>query len=342
MAGDEINILETARCFVVAIIINVPILIIFLVQQQPYLQMLFKDIYDTEEFFRNTDDYVLKEIYDNSVKNYINNSKILSILLSGVALVLFSRPFVEYEEHLENGVVDIKRPLPADLWFPYDTQTHFWKTFVFQILWCVICGCSAIFSYFVMFCVIFYAIGQLRIMHYIINNFKTYQSKLVPEESEIDPAEFTFKFLINKHQKIIKFIDTINKALRLVVMLDFLQNSIQITCVLVEIYERDVISVSFALYVTSLFSLIIYRLFILSFNCHEITLLSELLTNITYQVEWYNESQLFKFMLKMFIMRCSKPLFIRIGSFGVIGLPSLISVFKATYSYIMLFINTQE
>ncbi|KAL1489927.1 hypothetical protein ABEB36_013853 [Hypothenemus hampei] len=342
MAGDEINILETARCFVLSILINIPILIIFLVKQQPYFQMLFTDIYDTEEFFRNTDDYVLKEIYDNSVKNYINNSKMLSILLPGAALTLVFRPFVEYEEHLENGVVDIKRQLPAELWFPYDTQIHFWKTYFVQILWCVVCGCSAIFSYFVMFCVIFYAIGQLRIMHYIINNFKTYQSKLVPEESEIDPAEFTIKFIINKHQKVINFIDTINKALGMVIMFDFLQNSIQITCVLVEIYERDVISVSFALYVTSLFSLIIYRLFILSFNCHEITLLSQLLANNIYQGEWYNESRHFKFMLKMFIMRCLKPLFIRIGPFGAIGLPSLISVFKATYSYIMLFINIQE
>ncbi|KAL1489891.1 hypothetical protein ABEB36_013819 [Hypothenemus hampei] len=190
-----------------------------------------------------------------------------------------------------------------------------------------------------MFCVIFYAIGQLRIIHYIINNFKTYQGKLVSKGFQIDSANFTFKFIINKHQQIIKFIDTINNALHLVIIFDFLQNSVQITCVLIEIYERDEISVFITLYAIALFALIIYRLFILSYNSHEITLLSQLLANDIYQGEWYNESRHFKFMLKMFIMRCLKPLSIKLGPFGIIGLPSLISVLKAAYSYVMLLIN---
>ncbi|KAL1490027.1 hypothetical protein ABEB36_013939 [Hypothenemus hampei] len=328
---SEPDVVEITRCIAVANIVNVPMLMLFLIRQQPHFQKLFKEVFDIEEFFNNADDFKLKEIYEDSVNNYINNAKILTIFCCGVAFSLVYKPFSTYriDRQLSNGLIKVmERPLPLNSWFPYDVQKHFWETYVFQVLWCVIFGLSVFFSYFVVFCVLFSAIGQLKIIHYILKNFQTYQDKkfTFSNQFQSDPAEFTFKFCIRKHQQLIRFIDTTNDALNLIIIMDFLQNSIQMTCVLVEIYKCDYISVSLTFYAVSLFTLIIYRLIALYYNSNEITVLNELLINTAYcQINWYHESKHFKFMLNMFIMRCLKPMFIKIGPFGVIGLPSLIS-----------------
>ncbi|KAL1489885.1 hypothetical protein ABEB36_013812 [Hypothenemus hampei] len=286
--------------------------------------------------------FMLKKIYEESLHSYILTVKILIVLFSITCFDHILKPFYTYEHHQSDGTIVIKRNLMLNSWFPYDTKTHFWKTYILQSFWALALGSGIFFSYFVVFCLFFYAIAQLRIINYIMNNFKTYQSKIAFKELQIDSAESMFKFCIEKHQHIIKFIGNVNKALGLVILVDFLQNSIQMTCILVQILESDDFSFAVILYEANFIVLIICRLCVLYYNGNKITLLSELLANTAYQLNWYDESQRFKFMLNMFLLRCRKPLFIKMGPFGSIGLPAIISVLKATYSYVMLIINKSQ
>uniref|UniRef100_M3UZF2 Odorant receptor 21 n=1 Tax=Ips typographus TaxID=55986 RepID=M3UZF2_IPSTY len=84
------------------------------------------------------------------------------------------------------------------------------------------------------------------------------------------------------------------------------------------------------------------RLVIYYYNGNEVIYKSEKLAMDIWNTDWYLRSNEDEKLIIIFLVRAQKPLKFDIGPFGALSLPAFLSVIGATYSYMMLFINTNK
>ncbi|KAJ8976066.1 hypothetical protein NQ317_002541 [Molorchus minor] len=145
---------------------------------------------------------------------------------------LFANNMIKYYPS-RNETVIIK-PLPLSSWFPFDEQENYLVCYIWQIIDVFFGAAYFTFSDIFNLSIIIFALGQIRLLKYILNNFETYVTKIGNQLScsQEEASFITLRQCILKHKEIIWYINEYNAAMRYVTFLEFLQSSVQLaaTC----------------------------------------------------------------------------------------------------------------
>ncbi|CAG9767383.1 unnamed protein product [Ceutorhynchus assimilis] len=265
------------------------------------VKTLFLSIIETEEQIMNDSEDDVKKIYESFLKvNFIYN---LLFFFNGwvVSVLYFVHPFLVTLPTMElNNQTVIVRILPLSTWWPIDVQKHYWLAYCWNIFDGTLGSSFVINSDMLTFTLIVFALSQLNILSHKLRKFTKKQNFGKNDQFHRDQ----FVSLIKEHQKIINYIDTFNDAMKNVMLFDFLQCSVQLATITLQL------------------------------------LVSQHLALDIWSTDWYVQRKDIKQMIWIFIARAQRPLQFLIGPFGSMSLQTFIAILKATYSYMMLFINT--
>uniref|UniRef100_A0AAR5PP76 Odorant receptor n=1 Tax=Dendroctonus ponderosae TaxID=77166 RepID=A0AAR5PP76_DENPD len=199
---------------------------------------------------------------------------------------------------------------------------------------------------------------QLEILHHYLKHFKYYTARISVEPGNV-ASNIMMKKCIEMHQKVIKFVDIFNENFSNIMVLDFVQSSLRLASICVVITMTESVTVSSFGFTLIYLWISIIREYYIYHSGNEIIFLSSELVHSVYETDWHEENRQFKYMVAMFMVRAGKPLNIKIGPFGSLGLPALLSVtvrtrrfnhflttflqiLRASFSYFSLVTGTQQ
>nr|WJJ63310.1 odorant receptor 10 [Pachyrhinus yasumatsui] len=327
----------------ITLIYTITIIRQLIIKLHPGFKNIIKQIIDTEKIINSQEDIEVKKIYHDCAKDTSSKCKVYLTILFIITMLYIFRPLVVhgYEKEIGNSTVFIKA-LPLSSWFPFDEQTLYLAAYLWHILDSLVGASFVTYTDILMFSLIVYPTGQLKILQYILRNFEIYKQKIQKDYriENVDVAAFvTFRECINEHKKIIQYVDYFNASMNALMVFDFLQSSLQIATILTQVLGNKITLMLLA-FVGAFFIGMILRLFLYYYYANEVVLLSCGLANSLWESTWYEQAPKVKFMMFIFIMMVQKSLKLKIGPFSVMSLDSFISILKATYSYIMLMYGT--
>ncbi|CAH1107764.1 unnamed protein product [Psylliodes chrysocephalus] len=308
--------------------------------RNPRMMRIIKNIMDWEKKIMDSKDEKLIEI----IKNYARQNKIVSQSLI-VTIIIVTSLFVVHPLGLDpiekinpiTNITKIIKPLPLSSWFPFDEQTYYRPAYLWHILDCYV-GASFvnntdIFS----FGIITFPLGQIVILNHILSNFEKYVNKVQNQLGvERDEASFvTLREIILKHKDIIEYIKVFNEEMNMIVLMDFLQSSLQLAAIMLELmfFELNLFNTVYSvMFVISMLT----RLFGYYWYANEILVESANIPMAIWSGKWYEEPLKTQSMMLLMMLRCSRPLTMDIGPFNTMSINTLIGILKATYSYSML------
>ncbi|CAH0559342.1 unnamed protein product [Brassicogethes aeneus] len=258
--------------------------------------------------FQSEDEDVIK-IYKDHAKLSQNLNLFFMAVGYLTTIPFYVIPMYAEKQHPElytpnnvTGKIDNQRPLPFSSWYPYDTNDHYVETFAWQIFTGPVIEGFVVYTDSYLYSLMVFAVGQMKILQHILGNFKLYSKKFQERlnVNEERASQVAIKSCILFHQEIIQYVEELNRAVRTVMLLDFISCSIQMSVIVFQIIMSKAISKSVG------------------------------------NSEWYNESKEVKHDLQVIITRAQKPLTVSIGTFYPMSTDTAIAILKATYSYGML------
>ncbi|XP_076275653.1 odorant receptor 49b-like isoform X2 [Rhynchophorus ferrugineus] len=303
------------------------------------IRTLFTNIIDEEKLILNNSDPEIRRMYMSSVKDTVNYN--ILFLFNGwvVSFLYFIHPFfMELPTQIVNNETVTLRTLPLSTWWPIDIQEHYWLAYCWNVFDGTLGSSYVINSDILTFSLIVFALSQVKILGYKLRQFPTYRETGNKEEDNKN-IQLEFVTLVKEHKKVISYIDTFNEGMKYVMLFDFLQCSVQLATITLQLLVME-INVQNVIFVGEFLLTMLIRLVIYYFNANEVMYQSQHLALDIWNSRWYEQNEKLKRMMLIFIVRSQKPLRFLIGPFGVMSLETFISILKATYSYIMIFINT--
>ncbi|XP_066152031.1 odorant receptor 49b-like [Euwallacea fornicatus] len=293
------------------------------------IKTLFSNIIKSEDFILHDSDPTVRQIYLSGVK--INRIYHIMFFFNGwfVSLLYFLHPFFMDLSTVEiNNTTITLKTLPLSTWWPIDVQKNYWLAYCWNVCDGTLGSSFVINSDMLTFSLVVFAVTQLDILSYRLSQFKLIESG----------NKETFIGLIRQHQDIIAYVDTFNDGMKYVMLFDFLQSSVQFATTMLQLF---VMTVNFqnVFFVGQFLMTMVMRVAIYYFNGNKIIYKSQRLATDLWNTDWYLHNEETKKLEFIFLLRAQKPLKFLIGPFGVMSLETFISILKATYSYMMLFIN---
>ncbi|KAH1003428.1 hypothetical protein HUJ04_003354 [Dendroctonus ponderosae] len=218
-------------------------------------------------------------------------------------------PLYDNQKVFSGNATAFSRKLPLPLWFPYDIQAHYWAMAV-----------DVLFFYFIRSPVI-----QLEILHHFFKRFNDYTGRISVEPGNV-ASNVMMRKCIDMHRKVIKFVDIFNENFSNIIVLDFVQSSFRLASISAAIIMTESFTVTSFVFTLIFLWITLVREYYIYHAGNEIIFLSSGLVHSVYETDWYIENRQFKYMVKMFMVRAGKPLDIKIGRFGSLGFPALLSV----------------
>ncbi|XP_050295705.1 odorant receptor 30a-like [Anthonomus grandis grandis] len=306
------------------------------------VKALFNTVIETENDISKNPDDKIRKLYDLFVKS----TTIYNILFcfNGwvVSFLYFIHPFlIELPEVTVNNKTITLRVLPLSTWWPFDIQEHYWFAYCWNIFDGTLGSSIVINSDMLTFSLIVFALSQLHILDYKVEQFGKNISKNLSEKEKELIERNEFIELVKEHQKLISYVDTFNKSMKYVMLFDFLQCSVQMATITLQLLVME-INVQNIIFVGEFLLTMLIRLVIYYFNANEIIYQSQKLAITAWKANWCDSSKDVKHMFMFFIARCQRPIRLQIGPFAIMSLETFITILKATYSYMMLFINTSD
>ncbi|XP_066261220.1 odorant receptor 10-like [Euwallacea similis] len=303
---------------------------------------IIKTIIEDEVNEDPIDDELIQKLDKKNIENVNWKYRIYIYNVFTVCLLYFLKPImVGTVEETYGNVTRIVRELPLSSWFPFDAQEHYKMAYIFQSIDALVGANSVMVIDILMISLILYPCRQLRKLDHLFRNFqhfkRKYQTLNAIEDEELAGFLF-FKHLIVRHENIIQYVNTYNKNMAYPMVLDFIQSSMQIASAITQVSGNEM---NFML-VTSItiFSIsMLLRLSLYYYHADELLILSQKLSHSVWESNWPDETPKIKFMVLIFTMRVQKPLAFAIGPFSKMSIESLISILKATYSYVMLILT---
>ncbi|XP_076273498.1 odorant receptor 30a-like [Rhynchophorus ferrugineus] len=330
---------EISRNLCITLIYTITVVRQVIMKTDQGIRNIIKKIIANEEYIQGSDDKKIKQIFNDCANDTTSKCKTYLIILFIITMLYIVRPlFVEgYIKVADNSTAVIKS-LPLSSWFPFDEQIFYLAAYIWHIFDSLIGASFVTYTDILMFSIIVYPTGQLRILRHVVRNFESYKQRIKRYYNigtDEEAAIVTFRECIFKHKDEISYVDNFNSTMSTLMVFDFLQSSLQIATILTQILGNDV-TLILVLFVGAFFVGMILRLVLYYYYANDVVLLSADLSVSLWQSNWYEQSPQVKFMMMIFMMRCQKSLKLFIGPFSVMSLDSLISILKATYSYIML------
>ncbi|KAJ8978567.1 hypothetical protein NQ317_012091 [Molorchus minor] len=190
--------------------------------------------------FINARDEELIDIYKSHARLSIINItdflvNVIETLFYGVHPLYLGQ--IEKFNKVTNETTVIKA-LPLSSWFPYNPQEYYLYTYLWQIFDGLIGASYVMYIDVFSFSLIIYPLGQIKMLMYILRNFHKYVGKTQNVLGvERDEASFlTMREFIMKHKEIIRYINEYNCAMKHIMVLDFLQSSLQLASIVMQLF----------------------------------------------------------------------------------------------------------
>ncbi|CAH1107343.1 unnamed protein product [Psylliodes chrysocephalus] len=185
------------------------------------------------------------------------------------------------------------------------------------------------------FSLIMYPLGEVRILTHIFKNFEKYVAK-VKIECGCDDATASFVTLrecILLHQELIRYVDNYNMVLSNVTLFDYLQSSLELATIILQIHGGNSILMG-SIFVATVGFCVTTRLFIFYFYGDQLTCESSDIAQAVFESNWYDQTKEVKQMICIVLVRCHKEVALFVGPFDKMSLRVFLSVIKATYSFV--------
>ncbi|CAG9771216.1 unnamed protein product [Ceutorhynchus assimilis] len=232
---------------------------------------ILRQIIESESCVIEMEDQEVSAIYETTSKAMKTKSKwYLGILL--VCTLQYS--LVPVLMGLEKpNATETSKPLPLSLWFPVDEQKYYLIAYARQILDGAVAISFIAYTDVFMFTVMVFPVGQLRILNFMLENFDSYKRKhsnLHGTDSAV--AHKVFVDMILRHKKIIEYVKSFNDTMSSLMLLQFLQCSIEIAFICLQAVTNE-ITLVLVFFVLTLFLALIIRLFLYHYYANEIIIL---------------------------------------------------------------------
>ncbi|KAF7269988.1 odorant receptor 82a-like [Rhynchophorus ferrugineus] len=171
-------------------------------------------------------------------------------------------------------------------------------------------------------------VTHIKVLHY---QFATYD---INETGNQNEAKLLIKLkeLIRSHQKLISYVDRLNKSISNAVLIEYSISSLTIAFTVITISKNENVY-----FYGSVLLLTTSQLYVFCTNADDVTSESLELGTAIYNSLWYERSQPIKKIVLIVMMRTKLPLALKIGKFGHMNAKSMISICKAAHSYLSLF-----
>ncbi|KAJ8919266.1 hypothetical protein NQ315_003850, partial [Exocentrus adspersus] len=252
-----------------------------------------------KELWQGMDADLIKIYEDNAKMNSLFCALFASSAIFTSAVYTVWPFFAETPSMMVDNVTVEVKTLPVSAWVPFNPQKHYVTAYVLLLFNANYLGTMFLISTEILaFGLMSYPIGQIHILKHVIRNFAHYK-KIVQRRLNLTPeaaSKVQLKECIIKHQDIIRYIGDFNEEMKHTYLLDFLQCSLQLTCIL-------------------------YRF------------LSEAISLELYNMDWLEETIQVKKMMLFMMMRVHRPLKLFIGVFKTMSLETFISVSLKIFLY---------
>uniref|UniRef100_A0AAR5QE19 Odorant receptor n=1 Tax=Dendroctonus ponderosae TaxID=77166 RepID=A0AAR5QE19_DENPD len=301
------------------------------------IKTLFSTIVDAETLILQDPDPEVRKIYLAVVRRNKVSHFVFFICGWMVSFLYFLHPFfMELPTMKVNNETITLKTLPLSTWWPIDVQKHYWTAYCWNVFDGTLGSSFVIDSDMLAFSLVVFAVCRLDILSYRLQRLQ-----LAGGQTSQQVNWENFRNLIVQHQEIIAYVDTFNDGMKYVMLFDFLQCSVQLATITLQLLVMK-INFQNVLFVGVFLITMVMRLVIYYFNGNEIIYKSQQLAIDIWMTDWYKQSHNVKHMILFFSIRAQRPLKFLIGPFGVLSLETFITIIKATYSYMMLFVNTSK
>ncbi|CAH1126021.1 unnamed protein product [Ceutorhynchus assimilis] len=270
-----------------------------------------------EETALNSPDKDIKGAYLSQVTYYkfMSISQALAVFLSAgmfVAANMFkylTHSFLEGEGFM------------YDIWFPFDEINHDGVVILANIIMVTLGYFLNIASRLTPQTLIIFINAQLQILQIRIR-------KVFTNNDEEKIRLFNVKKLVEKHQKIIRFVTSLNNSIKNVIFMEFVLNSVNVAAALLRIITaKNIVEIAFScLHLT----VVLIQMVALAWSTNELNIQSVKIASAVYESNWIDQSEEIKKILYIMLMRAQKPLALTIGPFRPINVEAA-AIVKINY-----------
>ncbi|XP_060522699.1 odorant receptor 30a-like isoform X2 [Cylas formicarius] len=295
-------------------------------QSKRMLRLLHIALQQDNEISHKSDEKV-QQIYEWHV-NYDNKviSAILVLaILIGICVAILGdiECYKFFKKSLRNNVTE--KPLPLNLWYPFDRNKYYtWVLIDQNIRSTFSCLCIGVVGASVNSVVIFLKL-QLKLLQYYFRYMGNCKARNILERNI---AENNLKSLCIKHQRLIEYVQTFNKCVRNVILLEYTVSSLTFAIIILQITAGEPLIFNFTMLTYTAIQLLTF-----AWNCNEIIVQSLQLAISLYESKWYEQSKSAQQIIHIMMIRCQRPLYLRIGFLGVMNLEAGLSRLKLGYTY---------
>nr|QXE93253.1 odorant receptor 27 [Eucryptorrhynchus brandti] len=318
-----------------AIVMSLVLFKIIISQTQKMKDLINQCELEQEKTYQEEPEEVQRHV-DASVRvlNVILYITFLNTMIA--AVILYSIGISRYLEYRHYNST-VEKPLLLPMWCPFDHNQYYGLAFFSGFFMLVIASNCSVVVQLLFFTLVTHAIIQLKSLGILAKNFHKFceidGSQL--ECVQKDPAITMLRHICFKHKSIISYVEKFNMAMRNILLLEFLLNSLNIASQIVRLFLLNE-PFWIKIFVGVFCNVEIVRLFLTAWHANEVQVQSVALADALFASNWYEQSEKAKKMIQIMMMRSRKPLSISIGPFFPMTLDTAISTMKAAYSYVTL------
>ncbi|XP_049820026.1 odorant receptor 85f-like [Aethina tumida] len=293
--------------------------------QTDTIKSLLRHVFKKEEELKASDDEESKQIYIRyqNVAFVITRIIVIHTISVGVSLLLTKYLFywnMEKNQSYPNVTLYRKKPLPYITWLPFDSDQHFITAFVLHSISAFMgVNYNSVTAIFFLSVMIFIC-GQLAILQHKIRILDT-----TLHNSNWKNVTNELRALIVDHKTIIEYSEKFNNAVKMILLLDFTLNSLQVASLIFQLItmELNVVMIFLVIYLT----LMVLQIFLLSWQANEVKEHSLRIADAIYDHAWHEQIISIRKTLLMMMMRSQKPLTLTIGPLYAITNSTSLTVF---------------
>ncbi|XP_060524337.1 uncharacterized protein LOC132700807 [Cylas formicarius] len=297
------------------IVVYIVIIIKMIIWQSKRMVRLLGVVLEQDQQMRSAalNDQEILRLYGGHVR--YNQKFMFVLVLSGTSIAFVIAAIgdinvYQFVQSPENANAT-EKPLPCRYWYPFDRNKYYLVALVDQHVRPTLgCFCLGVTSASLNSLAIFVRV-QLKVLQHHFQHFHQQQDKALD----------SLKLLCVKHQLLIEYTIEFSESLKHIVLLDYSVSSVTFAVLILQVTagEELIISVTILTFTT-------LQLMTFSWNCNEIIVQSTELATALFESDWYDQEESAKVLIHIMMMRCQKPLCLRIGWLGVMDLEAGMSV----------------